>query len=65
MFDKLFITLQVLRGDFMDHFDNEEGATAVEYGLLVALIAAVIVATVALLGVRIDAAFKTVLDKMP
>src|SRR5688500_20409858 len=29
---------------------NEEGATAVEYGLMVALIAAVIVATVALLG---------------
>ena len=29
---------------------NEQGASAVEYGLLVALIAAIIVATVAFLG---------------
>jgi pilus assembly protein Flp/PilA len=31
-------------------FKDEEGATAVEYGLMVALIAAVIVAAVTLLG---------------
>ncbi len=43
---------------------NEEGATAVEYGLMVALIAAVIVATVALLGEEIHTAFKTVLSKL-
>jgi pilus assembly protein Flp/PilA len=42
--------------------ENERGATAVEYGLMVALIAAVIVATVALLGKDILAAFKTVVD---
>lgn len=41
---------------------NEDGATAVEYGLMVALIAAVIVATVALLGGEIKAAFETVLN---
>ena len=41
---------------------NERGATAVEYGLMVALIAAVIVAVVALLGEEINAAFTTVLD---
>ena len=40
--------------------NNEEGATAVEYGLLVALIAAVIVATVALLGGKNNTAFTTV-----
>lgn len=39
---------------------DEEGATAVEYGLLVALIAAVIVATVATLGGKIKTAFQTV-----
>jgi pilus assembly protein Flp/PilA len=33
--------------------DEERGATAVEYGLLVALIAAIIVATVVLLGQNI------------
>ncbi len=43
---------------------KERGATAVEYGLLVALIAAVIVATVALLGTEISSAFKKVLDAL-
>ena len=41
---------------------EDRGATAVEYGLIVALIAAVIVATVALLGTEINAAFQTVLN---
>ena len=36
---------------------DETGATAVEYGMMVALIAAVIVATVQLLGGQINAAF--------
>ena len=40
--------------------NNEEGATAVEYGLLVAHIAAVIVAIVAVLGGKINTAFTTV-----
>ena len=43
---------------------NEDGATAVEYGLFVALIAAVIVALVAVLGTEIKAAFQTIVDKL-
>jgi pilus assembly protein Flp/PilA len=39
---------------------DEQGATAVEYGLLVALIAAVIVAIVATLGDQVKAGFDTV-----
>ena len=39
---------------------NEEGATAVEYGLMVALIAAVIIVVVAILGGKISAVFATV-----
>ena len=39
---------------------NEGGATGVEYGLLVALIAAVIVAVVLTLGKKIQNAFDTV-----
>ena len=39
---------------------RDKGATAVEYGLLVALIAAVIVVVVALLGTRVSTAFQTV-----
>ena len=39
---------------------DEEGATAVEYGLMVALIAAVIVGVVETLGVSLLGAFTTV-----
>jgi pilus assembly protein Flp/PilA len=41
-------------------YREEEGATAVEYGMLVALIAAVIVAIVTTLGTQIRTAFTTV-----
>lgn len=44
---------------------EEKGATAVEYGLLVALIAAVIIGTVVVLGGQIDAAFQTIVDELP
>ncbi len=44
---------------------NERGATAVEYGLLVALIAAIIVFVVATLGQEINTAFQTVVDNLP
>ncbi len=43
---------------------SERGATAVEYGLLVALIAAVIVGIVLTLGGQIKDAFQTVSDKL-
>jgi pilus assembly protein Flp/PilA len=41
---------------------RDRGATAVEYGLMVALIAAVIVATVFLLGTNLNTQFTTVKD---
>ena len=44
---------------------SEKGASAVEYGLLVALIAAVIIVTVGLLGLKVEAAFQKVLTNMP
>ncbi|MFM7060649.1 MAG: Flp family type IVb pilin [Actinomycetes bacterium] len=40
----------------------EDGATAVEYGLIIALIAAVIVVVVVALGTDIKAAFQKVVD---
>jgi len=43
---------------------DEEGATAVEYGLIVALIAAVIVGIVATLGGQIEDAFTAVSEKI-
>ncbi len=44
---------------------DEQGATAVEYGLFVAAIAAVIVAIVVALGDKINTAFTTVNSKLP
>jgi pilus assembly protein Flp/PilA len=38
----------------------EEGATAVEYGLMVALIAVVVIAAVTLIGTNLDAIFDAV-----
>jgi pilus assembly protein Flp/PilA len=43
---------------------DEEGAAAVEYGLLVALIAAVIVAAVATLGTRVKDSFTAVCNAL-
>jgi pilus assembly protein Flp/PilA len=39
---------------------DEKGVTAVEYGLIAALIAAVIIAGVSLLGTNIKAVFNTI-----
>ena len=53
---KLFINLQNRWADMQ----NQDGATAAEYGLFVALIAAVIVGVVRTLGTQIRTAFTTV-----
>jgi pilus assembly protein Flp/PilA len=44
---------------------SEKGATAVEYGIMVALIAAVIIAVVTALGLEVQAAFQAVVDALP
>lgn len=59
---QLFIAVQTF---FATRRDDERGATAVEYGLIVALIAAVIVTVVGTLGGQIDHAFQTVVDALP
>jgi|tagenome__1003787_1003787.scaffolds.fasta_scaffold20397519_1 pilus assembly protein Flp/PilA len=43
---------------------QDRGATAVEYGLLVALIAAIIVGVVGVLGTTIRDAFQTVVGEL-
>jgi len=43
---------------------DEQGATAVEYGMLIALIAAVIIGTVVTLGTTLDTKFNDVLTKL-
>lgn len=49
---KMYARLLALRSD--------EGATAVEYGLMVALIAVVIIAAVTLLGTNLSALFERI-----
>ena len=44
---------------------DEKGATAVEYGLMVGLIAVVIIAAVSLLGEQLEALFTDVSDSLP
>jgi len=44
---------------------EEEGATAIEYGLMAALIAGVIIATVAALGTKVQGLYATVDSQLP
>ena len=57
---KLFMTLETLALVARDRMREEKGATAVEYGLMVGLIAVVIIATVTLLGGQLAALFARV-----
>ena len=64
MLEKIqFMTLMLI-GDAKAKRD-ETGATAVEYGLLVGLIAAVIIVVVGLLGQEIMRAFQTIVTALP
>lgn len=58
---KLVVALQSGLLNLRDNLaDRERGATAVEYGLMVSLIAAVIITAVALIGTNLTALFNSV-----
>lgn len=63
----LYGTFFTLQGGLAKRFQDrkDRGATAVEYGLLVGLIAVAIIATLVLLGPKLNALFNTVLTKLP
>lgn len=61
----LMVSFIAMVAGVKDRLSSEKGATAVEYGLLVALIAAVIIGTVVVLGGQIDTAFQTIVDELP
>ena len=46
-------------------FKDEEGATAVEYGIMVALIAMVIILAVTAIGTNLNVVFNSVSSKLP
>ena len=44
---------------------DESGATAIEYGLIAALIAVVLVTSVGLVGTKLNGTFTTIASKLP
>jgi pilus assembly protein Flp/PilA len=49
-----------MKEKIMNFFRDEEGATAVEYGIMVALIAAVIIVAVTAIGTNLETTFDNV-----
>ena len=54
------LKIQMFVHKLMNPLANKEGATAVEYGLMIGLIAVVILATVTLLGTELNGIFERV-----
>jgi pilus assembly protein Flp/PilA len=50
---------------FISFFQDEEGASAIEYALLVGLIAIAIVAAVTALGTKVAGTFTSITSKLP
>ena len=61
----IYTTLVSLVAVTQDRLKSEKGATAVEYGLMVGLIAVVIIAAVATLGGQLNSLFESVSDELP
>ena len=60
---KLFVSMQTYVTSVLNRDDR--GATAVEYGLLVALIAVVIIVGVTILGTKLNTLFSNVGNNLP
>jgi len=56
----LFATFQTLGFQLKNRLTEEKGATAVEYGIMVGLIAVVIIVAVSLLGTKLNGFFESV-----
>ena len=57
------VTLLAVASDRLER--EEKGATAVEYGLMVGLIAVVIIAAVTLLGGKLQGLFTSIANALP
>jgi pilus assembly protein Flp/PilA len=60
---QLMIRMRMLRDAVVDH-ERDRGATAVEYGLLITLIAVAIITGVTLLGTNLDSLFSNTAAKV-
>ena len=62
---QLYTALYTLASVATDRLEKEEkGATAVEYGLMVGLIAVVIIVAVTALGTRLDELFTSIVEDL-
>jgi pilus assembly protein Flp/PilA len=60
----MLMFLTNLQNLFAQRLRSERGATAVEYGLIVALVAVVIIAGITLLGANLNTLFNTIGTKI-
>jgi len=60
----LIATIQTLGFTLKNRLASEKGATAVEYGIMVGLIAVVIIVAVTALGTNLTALFTTISSKL-
>ena len=58
----LMVSMLAYVAGIKDKMESEKGATAVEYGLMVALIAVVIIGAVTALGGSLDGIFQDIAD---
>ncbi len=56
--------LTTLQAFVAERFEREDGAAAVEYGIMVALIAVVIIVAVTTIGQKLSTAFNTVANAL-
>lgn len=56
--------MKMLLNNMTRFYRDEEGVTAIEYGLIAALIAVVIITAVTLIGTNLDKVFDYVADKL-
>ena len=57
---KLFVAAEILKLRIKSMIGNDSGATAIEYGLIAALIAVVIIAAITAVGTKLSSTFTTV-----
>lgn len=56
--------MQKLNGGIVRFLKDEEGVTAIEYGLIAALIAVVIIAAVTLIGTNLNVVFQKIANAL-
>ena len=60
----LMVSMLAFVTGFKERMESEKGATAVEYGLMVGLIAVAIIVAVTLIGTNLSTMFTTIAEKL-